>query len=83
MGIEGLLRVFVTVGVKGRCHFCFSRTIHWHLIVLIRGLEQLRVRKLYYFRVHCMAFNIFLSEILKLTKLRLHMTVKTLLYRIS
>lgn len=36
--------------------------MHWHLIVLIRGLEQLSVGKLYYLRVHCMAFKISLSE---------------------
>lgn len=49
-------------------HFCLSRTMHWHLIALIRGLEQLNVRKLYYFRVHCMVFNISISEILNQVK---------------
>lgn len=36
--------------------------MHWHLIV-IKGLEQLSVGKLYYFKVHCVAFNISISEI--------------------
>jgi len=40
--------------------------VHWHFknnfIPLITGLEQLSVGKLYYFRVHCVAFNASLSE---------------------
>lgn len=42
--------------------------MRWHLIVLIRGLEQLNVGKLYYFRVHCVAFDISVSEILNQVK---------------
>lgn len=55
------------LGERTCYHICLSRTMHWHLIVLIRGLEQLNVGKLYHFRVHW-AFNISISEILNQVK---------------